>query len=180
MGHGEEEWVTVAGLGREAVARVCPAEEELFDAVLAEFRANPYAAAAGRRLRPPVGMGVDLALVTPQVLWLTSLLISAVAGRVADKAIDTLSQATRERTAALLHRRRSRTADSEEESQSTESGDNGSRSDGERPGLDAEELREIRQLLEAGAAALEIAEDRAQQIVTAVMNILESPAGGTT
>ncbi len=125
-------------------------------------------------------MGVDLALVTPQVLWMASLLVSAVAGRVADKAIGALSQATRERTAALLRRRRNRAGDDDGEPQSPDCQENDSASGEGRPGLGAEQLREIRLLLETGAATLEITEDRAQQIVTTVLNILEDPAQGAS
>ncbi|MEU4682098.1 hypothetical protein [Streptomyces xinghaiensis] len=172
--HSPQEWAAVAAIGREASSRACPEEREFFGDILTAYRKNPEKAARGGALRPPVGMGVDLALGTPQVLWLVSLLVSAVAAKVAEQTVNGLSRVTRERLMPLLRRRGRGTAEGR-----TGSGPGAPRSgsDDGGPGLGAEEWREVRALLEAGAADLGVPQVTAERYVNAVLEALDGHGG---
>ncbi|MZE80392.1 hypothetical protein [Streptomyces xinghaiensis] len=165
--HSPQEWAAVAAIGREASSRACPEEREFFGDILTAYRKNPRKAARGGALRPPVGMGVDLALGSPQVLWLVSLLVSAVAAKVAEQTVNGLSRVTRERLMPLLRRR----------GRGTTEGRTGSGPEDGGPGLGAEEWREVRALLEAGAADLGVPQVTAERYVNAVMEALGGHSG---
>lgn len=164
----------VAALGREASSLACPGEREFFGDILTAYRKNPRKAARGGALRPPVGMGVDLALGSPQVLWLVSLLVSAVAAKVAEQTVNGLSRVTRQRLMPLLRRRGRGTAEGRTGS---EPGAPGSGPDDGGPGLGAEEWREVRALLEAGAADLGVPQHTAERYVNAVLEALGGHGG---
>ncbi|MFI1950438.1 hypothetical protein ACH437_01020 [Streptomyces xinghaiensis] len=172
--HSPQEWAAVAAIGREASSRACPGEREFFGDILTAYRKNPGKAARGGALRPPVGMGVDLALGSPQVLWLVSLLVSAVAAKMAEHTVNGLSRVTRERLMPLLHRRGRGTAEGRTGS---EPGAPGSGPDDGGQGLGAEEWREVRALLEAGAADLGVPPLTAERYVNAVMEALGGHSG---
>lgn len=93
-----------ADLARDVVGEHYPAESALFDAVLNEFQADPDRLVGSKALRAPVGMGVDLGLVTPYVLAAASFLGCIVAEKTAETALD----AVRERVAKAWSARRSR------------------------------------------------------------------------
>ena len=93
-----------ADLARDVVGEHYPAESALFDAVLSEFQADPDRLVGSKALRAPVGMGVDLALVTPNVLAAASFLGGIVAKKTAETALD----AVRERVAEAWSARRAR------------------------------------------------------------------------
>lgn len=167
--HSPQEWAAVAAIGREASSRACPGEREFFGDILTAYRKNPRKAARGGHLRPPVGMGVDLALGSPQVLWLVSLLVSAVAAKVAEQTVNGLSRVTRQRLMPLLRRRGRGTAEGRTDS---EPGARGSGPEDGGQGLGAEEWREVRALLEAGAADLGVPQLTAERYVNAVLEAL--------
>ncbi|MCC9739492.1 hypothetical protein [Streptomyces sp. MNU89] len=114
-------------------------------------------------------MGVDLALGSPQVLWLVSLLVSAVAAKVAEQTVNGLSRVTRQRLMPLLRRRGRGTAEGRTDS---EPGARGSGPEDGGQGLGAEEWREVRALLEAGAADLGVPQLTAERYVNAVLEAL--------
>jgi len=90
----------VVALAREVVAGTYPAEAGWFDDIAAEHTKKP----ARLRLRAPVGMGVDLALVTPAALAVLSFLATVVAGKAAEATVSTIGRSARRRLAALMRR----------------------------------------------------------------------------
>lgn len=93
-----------------------PAERDLFDAVLTQFEADPDGLLEPDRLRAPVGMGVDIALMTPYVLAAVTFLSVGLAEKLADQAIDSLGQSIRDRLARRLVARRGRRGEDASES----------------------------------------------------------------
>ncbi|NDU72018.1 hypothetical protein GWI34_05180 [Actinomadura sp. DSM 109109] len=82
------DWTAQVELSRAIVGGVREAELTDFDAAVAEYRSDPVRAFGDRPLGAPVGMGVDIALVTPYVLAIVSLLLNATAGSAATKVIE--------------------------------------------------------------------------------------------
>ncbi|MFF3444672.1 hypothetical protein [Streptosporangium sp. NPDC002721] len=160
-------WGVHVEFGREVVALAYPGELELFDDVVAEVRSEPGRFHGGGRLRPPVGMGVNLALAAPYVLPVVWFLVMAVTtkavDRVADGTIDVLERATRDRLAALFGRgaRDPLTLDA---------------SSGAAPGqavrLSPAQEREVREVLTPRAVALGLDEQRASYLAEAVIGAL--------
>jgi len=95
-------------LSRAVVEGCYPAELDLFDAILAQFEADPDGLLEPDRLRAPVGMGVDIALLAPYVLAAATFLSAGLAEKLADNAIDSLGQSIRDRLARRLAARRGR------------------------------------------------------------------------
>lgn len=92
----------VADLARDVVGEHYPAEFTLFDAVLSEFQADPDRLVGAKALRAPVGMGVDLTLMTPYVLDAASFLCGIVAAKTTETAVG----AVRDRVAKAWAARR--------------------------------------------------------------------------
>src|SRR5689334_16965776 len=90
----EDLWDEFAGLGREVCELACPAELGHYETVLAGFRAGSQKFFARKPLRPPVGIGVDIAMITPYVLAALSFLVGAAVNRISDKAVESLGDAT--------------------------------------------------------------------------------------
>ncbi|WP_131742909.1 hypothetical protein [Actinomadura roseirufa] len=82
------DWKTQVELGRAVVRQFSPDELQDFDEIVVEYRRDPVRAFEDGPVRVPVGMGIDLALVTPYALALVSLLMNAGAGSAATKAIE--------------------------------------------------------------------------------------------
>jgi hypothetical protein len=93
----------VAGLVREIVVVHYPDELDLLADVVAQAR-RPRRALMSRRLRAPVGMGVDLAAVSPVLVSVLSFVGMAVANRVTDEALTSLSEAAYRRLARVFRR----------------------------------------------------------------------------
>ncbi|MFD3941052.1 hypothetical protein ACFWSF_40405 [Streptomyces sp. NPDC058611] len=100
-----EAWAVLTEFGREVFMCAHPGKQDRFDGALAEFRSNPQRVVTKGRLRPKVGMGVDLALDIPYVLPLVTLVVGIAAERVTGGAVDVVGRATRRRIQALLTRR---------------------------------------------------------------------------
>lgn len=94
-------------LARDVVGEHYPAELTLFDAVLSEFQAYPDRRAAAKALRAPVGMGIDIPLMTPYVLDAALFLGAVVAAKIAETTYD----AVRERVSTAWAVRRARRSD---------------------------------------------------------------------
>ncbi|MEU8379698.1 hypothetical protein [Streptosporangium sp. NPDC048865] len=160
-------WEVHVELGREVVALAYPGELELFDDVVAEVRSEPGRFAGGGRLRPPVGMGVNLALAAPYVLPVVWFLVMAVTtkavDRVADETIDVLERATRDRLAALFGRgaRDPLTPDAVSGAAA-----------GQAVRLSPAQEREVREVLTPRAVALGLDEQRAHYLAEAVIGAL--------
>lgn len=176
-------WTAMADLGREVVAASYPGESSYFDAVLADFRSNPSNTLRDKRLKAPVGVGVDLAIVTPYVLATASFLFGVVAERATDHAIDVISAATRDRLARILRRRgRPATGDPAEagDSNAGEGGESGP-ADGAPPpapaaampiGLDRDQEREVFTLVKDRALALGLEPAKADLLGEAMVGAL--------
>ncbi|SDZ36471.1 hypothetical protein SAMN05421504_113174 [Amycolatopsis xylanica] len=78
-------------LAREIVGAHYPPELDLFDVIVAEFRRDPDRLLKPDTLRAPVGIGVDLALMTPYVLAAAAYLGNVLVEKTADKALDSVS-----------------------------------------------------------------------------------------
>jgi hypothetical protein len=99
-------WQAMADLSRDVVASRIANELPHFDAVLADFRKDPKKTVKAQSLKAPVGVGVDLALLTPYLLAILSFLFGLVAEAAAEQAAKAIGQSTRERLSGLLRRRR--------------------------------------------------------------------------
>ncbi|MEU4427610.1 hypothetical protein AB0F81_43880 [Actinoplanes sp. NPDC024001] len=86
----------------ESVVRTAyPQELEDFDAAAEWFRTAPQ---SRTRVRPPVGMGVEIASIVPVVLSAVSLLAGAVFNSAVEDAAKYLTNATREKLGAAFRR----------------------------------------------------------------------------
>ncbi|WP_409492826.1 hypothetical protein [Amycolatopsis sp. cmx-11-12] len=75
-------------LAREIVGTHYPPELDLFDAVVDEYRRDPDSLLNPETLRAPVGIGVDLVLMTPYVLAAAAYLGNVLVEKAADKTLD--------------------------------------------------------------------------------------------
>jgi hypothetical protein len=102
---GDPEVLTLA---REVVGAHYPPELDLFDAVVDEYRRDPDRLLNPGTLRAPVGIGVDLVLMTPYVLAAATYVGNVLVEKAADKTLD----AVRDRlTKAWATRKAGRTTD---------------------------------------------------------------------
>ncbi|WP_436532925.1 hypothetical protein [Actinoplanes sp. HUAS TT8] len=85
----------VSSIAVEVVTAVFPDELDLLPELLARSAADPRQLRV-RRLRAPVGMGIDLALATPALLSALSFVAAAAATNLIDGAMDRLSSAAYE------------------------------------------------------------------------------------
>lgn len=97
-------WDAMIRLSWDASTVACPNELDHFDDVAESFRADP-GWILRRSLGAPVGGGVDLAMLTPYLMAIASYLFGIVSQSIGDKAVETLSQATRDRLRTVLRRR---------------------------------------------------------------------------
>lgn len=165
-------WTDVAILGHAVISLGYPGELDLFDDVLAEFTADPSRFHVKGPLRPPVGMGVELTLASTYVLPVVSFLVGAVANRVADRAIDSVSEATWEKLAAVLRSRRSGTAESTPQLVVAQDFDADDNSAGVPVRLDPDQEREICAVVLASATVCGLDQARAQYLADSVLGAL--------
>ncbi|GLX99708.1 MULTISPECIES: hypothetical protein [Actinoplanes] len=88
---------------RQAVRAGYPEEYELFDEVVEEY-AHWSGQTPLRRLRTPIGVGVDVAAVTPVILSALNFLGAAVTTHVVDEALAPLSEGARRRLVTVFRR----------------------------------------------------------------------------
>ncbi|WP_141578855.1 hypothetical protein [Actinomadura sp. WMMA1423] len=148
------EWKAQVELGRAIVTEVREAEVPDFDAIVAEYRCDPVRAFGAGRLRAPVGMGVDVGLVTPYVLAIVSLLMNATAGSAATKVIE----------AALARARAARRV-------------RGGAPEGTVIELDGAERRVLAELITDQGVALGLDPDQARMLATSVLHALLTDRG---
>lgn len=127
----------VVDLARSVVLAHYPQEAELFDSVLAEYAEAPERLVTS--LRAPVGMGVDLALMTPYVLAAAGAVAGVVLEKVAEAAVDS----ARARLVRVWRRLRGGVATSEEVAQAAEDATTVVVVRLKGSGVDAEVAREI-------------------------------------
>jgi hypothetical protein len=160
------DWAGFVEFSGEVVALAYPGERELFDEVLAEFRSDPQGLLTGGRLRPPVGMGVDLALATPYVLSVVSFLIGVVTETATSRVIDALSQATRTKVARLLRRR------SKDRATATQNRDGNAELISTPACLDSGQEREVHAVLVERAVAFGLGKAKARYLADSVVGAL--------
>jgi hypothetical protein len=88
-------------IARHVIAEFYPEELGLFDDIAGEWARRPDGVRA-RRLRAPVGMGVDLVTMTPVLLSVLSFVGAAVANHAVDETLTALSSRARERLEAVF------------------------------------------------------------------------------
>lgn len=91
----------VAAIATEVVTAAYPDELDLLPELLATAGRDPRRLRA-RRLRAPVGMGVDLAVATPVLLSALSFVAAAAATSLVDGAMSRLSSAAYGKVAKLF------------------------------------------------------------------------------
>jgi hypothetical protein len=92
----------VVELARAVVAAHYEGELEAFDDILIDYQADPDGTIRGVRLDAPVGIGVDLAAMTPYVLSAATF----VGGVLAEKLTDSVHDSTRQWLSRAWSRRR--------------------------------------------------------------------------
>jgi hypothetical protein len=97
-----ETWDAVKALGQDIVRLGWPGELEFFDEAASEMQGISGRPAAVAVVRPPVGLGVDLALITPYALAAAGWLVTAVTSDVASTARDVIGSSARRALARLL------------------------------------------------------------------------------
>jgi len=95
----------VLDLAREIVGTHYPPELDLFDAVVDEYRRDPDRLLNPETLRAPVGIGVDLVLMTPYVLAAAAYLGNMLVEKTADKTLDAVRDRLTEAWSARKARR---------------------------------------------------------------------------
>ncbi|MFI9450013.1 hypothetical protein [Amycolatopsis sp. NPDC052450] len=95
----------VLELAREVVGTHYPPELGLFDAVVDEYRRDPDRLLNPETLRAPVGIGVDLVLMTPYILAAAAYLGNILVEKAADKTLDAVRDRLTEAWAARKARR---------------------------------------------------------------------------
>ncbi|MFC4531063.1 hypothetical protein [Sphaerisporangium dianthi] len=167
-------WQDQLDVAREVVASSCPGELELFDWVAAEFRNDPGRVLGGKRLRAPIGAGVDLSLLTPYVLSAVTFLFAAVTARVvdrgADAAIDKIGRAARDKLAILLRRRTDRPGGDDVAVAETNAGAHGDRIASAR--FTPAEEDELRKALVAHILVSSLTEDETRQLAEVMIDWL--------
>jgi hypothetical protein len=148
---GDLGWDALAEFVQEVVAQAYPGESPHFESLVAEFRADPRKALDSQCLKAPVGIGIDLAFVTPFVLAAVSFLFGLVADAVKDGAAEAITASTRKKLSALLRRR--------------------SNAEPFAP-LDAEQEREVLAVLIDRAIALGLEAGKARILAEAVLGAL--------
>jgi hypothetical protein len=89
--------MSVERLARRVVTASYPEELGIFDAAAADWSSRPR-----RRLRAPVGMGVDLVAITPVLLSVLSYVAMKVADHALDETLSALSDSARRRLEAAF------------------------------------------------------------------------------
>ncbi|MFI9010955.1 hypothetical protein ACIGNX_27330 [Actinosynnema sp. NPDC053489] len=82
-------------VARAVVAAWYPAESEVFDDTVEDFMDDPSRTVRGVRPSAPVGMGIELATMTPYVLSAVGFLGGVVAEKVVGNAYDAIRERLR-------------------------------------------------------------------------------------
>ncbi|WP_216207261.1 hypothetical protein [Amycolatopsis aidingensis] len=144
----------IADIARPAVAAVAPQELPLFSATCAAYLRDPERALAGRRRRDEtLGSGIET------IVELVSPIALAVATAVYQQLIDRAGEAVTRGTGRLFARLRRKAIDT-------------SRPVPRTP-LSAEQRADLREVAEARARALGLADEQVQLLVGAIMDGLQ-------
>ncbi|MGW0943539.1 hypothetical protein ACWD4O_13475 [Streptomyces sp. NPDC002623] len=105
---GIDGWAVLESLGRDVFTVMCGDARADYAELFEEFREDPQSVVRPP-LTPAVASGITVSSALPYILPVTAWLLKVATERIAVRAVDTLSDATREKIARLL-RRRSRTS----------------------------------------------------------------------
>src|SRR5579875_2721696 len=144
----EDQRQVIAAIAHRALHTVAPEELPVFDETATEFFADPVAAMSTDRRDQAVGFGLDLALVTPFLLSITSAVVGALAGMLRDAVTQEGAEALGAAVRRVLRL---------------------GRESGPSSPLSAEQARQLRQVALERARALGMDEDRAGTLADAVV-----------
>ncbi|MCS7479389.1 hypothetical protein ACFFQW_25030 [Umezawaea endophytica] len=79
-------------VARAVVRQHFDSESEAFDDILLDYEADPDGTVRGVRLDAPVGIGIELAAITPYVLTAAGVVAGVVVEKAADSAVDSVQR----------------------------------------------------------------------------------------
>ncbi len=79
-------------LARAVVRKHFGSESEAFDDILVDYEADPDGTVRGVRLKAPVGVGIELAAVTPYVLTAAGMVAGVLVEKTAEGVADSVRQ----------------------------------------------------------------------------------------
>ena len=79
-------------VARAVVRKHFDSESEAFDDILVDYETDPAGTVRGVRLDAPVGIGIELAAVTPYVLTAAGMIAGVVAEKAAEGVVDSVQR----------------------------------------------------------------------------------------